>query len=146
MLTIRLSRVGRKKVKNFRITVSEKTKSPKRGSLDIIGYYNPETEPYTLSYDEAKLTDYVKKGAQVSPTLARLLDKAGVKGMKKFFDEKKKFECMTKDPEKLEAMKKAEEEAKAAEEAKNAPVEETPAEEAPAEEPAEAPVEEPKAE
>lgn len=91
MLAIRLARVGRKNVKNFRIVVSEKTKHPQRGALDIIGEYNPEAEPHTLSYDKEKLLSWISKGAQPSETLARLLVKDGLSEMQKYYDPNKKF-------------------------------------------------------
>lgn len=156
MLAIRLGRVGRKNVKLFRLIVSEKTKSPKRGPLDIIGYYNPQTDPATFEFDKTKLETYLKNGATPSATVARLLSDAGLKGMDKFYDTKKVFQKKTKDPEKLEAMKKTEEESTTAAEAAKAPkeeapaaepqTEEKPAEEAPAEETKETPKEETKEE
>ena len=130
-----MARVGRKKVRVFRLIASEKIKSPKRGALEILGYYHPENNPATLKFDKARTEELIKNGAELSPTVARLFAKEGVKGAEKFVDSKKVFKKTTKDPEKLEAMKKAEEE-------KNAPKEEPKAEEAPAE----APAEEPKAE
>lgn len=141
MLAIRLARVGRKKVRVFRLIASEKIKSPKRGALEILGYYHPENNPETFEFDKARVEQLIAQGAELSPTVARLLNKKGVKGADKFVDSKKVFQKMTKDPEKLEAMKKAEEakkapkvEEKPAEEVKEEKKEETPA---PAETPTE---------
>jgi len=123
--------VGRKKVRVFRIIASEKTKSPKRGALEILGYYHPENHPATLEFNQAHIEKMLANGAELSPTLAHLLAKKGVKGAEKFVDSKKVFKKMTKDPEKLAEMKKAEEAKKAPAPAKP----EEKKEEAPATEP-----------
>lgn len=158
MLMIRFQRIGRKNDASFRMAVLEKTAGPKAGKyVDLVGTYNPKTKQITYKAD--RIQDWIKKGAQVSPSLKNLLIKNGVlEGSKVAVISKKNLE-------KNVAKKKAEEEAaqaKAAEEAAKAeaaPEAEAPAEEAPAaeeapvaeaapEEPAaeEAPAEEPKEE
>ena len=159
MLMIRFQRIGRKNDASFRMAVLEKTAGPKAGKyVDLVGTYNPKTKQIT--YKAEKIQDWIKKGAQVSPSLKNLLIKNGVlEGSKVAVISKKNLE-------KNVAKKKAEEEAaqaKAAEEAEKAeaaakaeaeaPVAEAPAEEAPVadaapEEPAaeEAPAEEEKKE
>lgn len=148
MLMIRFQRIGRKNDASFRMAVLEKTAGPKAGKyVDLVGTYNPKTKQITYKAD--RIQDWIKKGAQVSPSLKNLLIKNGVlEGSKVAVISKKNLE-------KNVAKKKAEEEvaqAKAAEEAAKAeaaPEAEAPAaEEAPAEEApvAEAAPEEPAAE
>ena len=131
---IRFQRIGRKNDPAFRIVVLEKTSGPKAGNyVDLVGTYNPKTKAFTADGDRIK--DWIKKGAQVSPSLNNLLID------KKILDGKKVNVLSKKSP-----IKKEGEEAPAAE-APAAPAEETPAEapveEAPA---AEAPQEEEKKE
>lgn len=106
--------MGRKKVRVFRLILQEKAKSPKRGALEILGYYHPAAQKPVFNFDKERVATLVKNGAQPSPTVARLFEKEGLKGMDAFFDKKKVYQKKTKDPEKLEAMKKAEEEKAAA--------------------------------
>jgi small subunit ribosomal protein S16 len=58
-------------------------RSPRDGEfIEIIGHYNPLTEPESFTVDEEKALNWLKHGAQPTGTAARLLTKAGV--MEKF--------------------------------------------------------------
>ncbi len=82
MLRIRLRRVGGKKQPSYRIVAAD-SRSPRDGSfVDIIGNYNPLTNPETVVIKEEKALHWLREGAQPSPTAARLLAKAGI--MEKF--------------------------------------------------------------
>ena len=82
MLRIRLRRVGGKKQPSYRIVAAD-IRSPRNGSfVDIIGNYNPLTNPETVVIKEEKALHWLRQGAQPSPTAARLLAKAGI--MEKF--------------------------------------------------------------
>lgn len=135
---IRFQRIGRKNDASFRMAVLEKTAGPKAGKyVDLVGTYNPKTKQIT--YKAEKIQDWIKKGAQVSPSLKNLLIKNGVlEGSKVAVISKKNLEknIAKKKAEEEAAQAKAAEEkakadaeaAKAAEEAANAPAEEAPAE------------------
>lgn len=82
MLTIRLSRVGKKNHPQYRVVLQERQKSPKGKCIDTLGYYHPLVKKFEC--DIAKVEQYVKNGAQPSSTIARLLQKQGVKGMESF--------------------------------------------------------------
>ena len=70
---MRLARVGSKKNPIYRVVVAD-SRSPRDGKfLEIVGRYNPQTEPSTIELDEAKVTEWLAKGAQPSGTVARLL-------------------------------------------------------------------------
>jgi small subunit ribosomal protein S16 len=71
MLTIRLSRVGKKKQATFRVIVSEKTKDTIGDYLELLGYYNPHTNTAELKEDRIKY--WISKGAQTSGTVHNLL-------------------------------------------------------------------------
>lgn len=75
---IRLKRVGAKKRPFYRIVVAD-SRSPRDGAfIDEIGFYNPTTEPTTLTINNEKAQEWLKKGAQPSDTVKALLVKAGI--------------------------------------------------------------------
>lgn len=77
MLKIRLRRVGSKKQPSYRIVVAEST-SPRDGKfVEVIGFYNPRTEPETIRVKEGRALYWLSVGAQPSESLARLLKKNG---------------------------------------------------------------------
>jgi len=70
---IRLTRVGSKKNPMYRVVVAD-SRSPRDGKfIEIIGRYNPQTDPSTIEFDEDKVKDWISKGAQPSSTVKRLL-------------------------------------------------------------------------
>jgi small subunit ribosomal protein S16 len=78
MVKIRLRRVGAKNQPSYRLVAAD-SKSPRNGAfINIIGHYNPLTEPSTVVIDEEKALYWLGKGAQPTATVARLLEKAGV--------------------------------------------------------------------
>ena len=73
---IRLTRVGLKKNPIYRVVVAD-SRSPRDGRfLEILGHYSPLTEPPTVSIDRAKVEAWIKKGAQPSNTVRKLLANA----------------------------------------------------------------------
>ena len=82
MLKIRLRRVGAKKRPSYRLVVAD-VRAPRDGAfVDIVGHYNPLTDPETIVIKEEKALHWLKQGAKPTDTTARLLDKAGI--LKKF--------------------------------------------------------------
>ncbi|MBI3978048.1 MAG: 30S ribosomal protein S16 [Chloroflexi bacterium] len=78
MLRIRLRRVGKKKQPSYRIVVAE-ARTPREGPfVDSIGHYNPLTEPATVQVDAERARAWIRRGAQPSDTVQRLLQRAGV--------------------------------------------------------------------
>lgn len=77
MVRIRLRRMGSKKQPIYRIVVTDK-ESPRDGRfIEIVGTYNPRTEPETVTINEEPTLYYLKHGAQPSDPVARLLKKTG---------------------------------------------------------------------
>jgi small subunit ribosomal protein S16 len=75
---IRLNRMGAKKRPFYRLVVAD-SRSPRDGRfLEIIGHYNPIVDPIELVVDKDKAEDWLKKGAQPSDTVKRLLKQVGV--------------------------------------------------------------------
>jgi small subunit ribosomal protein S16 len=78
MVRIRLRRVGGKKQPSYRIVAADK-ESPRDGRfLEILGFYNPRTEPTTLQMHEDRIYDWMSKGAQPSESVEKLFRSAGV--------------------------------------------------------------------
>jgi small subunit ribosomal protein S16 len=78
MLRIRLRRVGAKKHPSYRLVVAD-IRAPRDGAfVDIIGHYDPMTDPETIVIQEEKALHWLTQGAKPSETTARLLGKAGI--------------------------------------------------------------------
>ena len=78
MLRIRLRRVGAKKKPSYRLVVAD-IRAPRDGAfVDIIGHYDPMTDPETIVIKEEKALQWLRQGAKPTDTTARLLGKAGV--------------------------------------------------------------------
>ena len=77
---LRLTRVGSKKNPVYRIVAAD-SRSPRDGKfLEIVGRYNPQTDPSTIELNGERIKDWLSKGAQPSDTVARLLKAKGVSG------------------------------------------------------------------
>jgi small subunit ribosomal protein S16 len=75
---LRLTRVGSKKNPVYRIVAAD-SRSPRDGKfLEIVGRYNPQTDPSTIELNEERIKDWLSKGAQPSATVQRLLKAKGV--------------------------------------------------------------------
>ena len=75
---LRLTRVGSKKNPIYRVVVAD-SRSPRDGKfIEIVGRYNPQTEPSTIDLDEEKIRDWLVKGAQPTDPVARLLKAKGI--------------------------------------------------------------------
>ena len=80
MLKIRLSRVGKKKRPAYRIVVAD-SRAPRDGAnIEIIGHYDPLTNPAPIVINEEKALHWLERGAQPSEAAAKLLAKKGVIG------------------------------------------------------------------
>ena len=78
MVKIRLRRVGAKKRPSYRLVVAD-VRAPRDGAfIDIIGHYNPLTDPEAIVVNEEKALRWLRQGAQPTDTAARLLTKAGI--------------------------------------------------------------------
>jgi small subunit ribosomal protein S16 len=76
---LRLTRVGSKKNPIYRVVAAD-SRSPRDGKfLDIVGRYNPQTDPSTIEIDEAKAKDWLAKGAQPTEAVAKLLKISGLR-------------------------------------------------------------------
>lgn len=78
MVRIRLRRIGLKNQPAYRIMAADK-ESPRDGRfLEILGYYNPRTEPFTLDVKEDRVYEYLRTGAQPSDSVMQLFKSVGL--------------------------------------------------------------------
>jgi small subunit ribosomal protein S16 len=78
LVKIRLRRVGAKKKPSYRLVVAD-SRAPRDGAfIDVIGHYNPLTEPATIDIDEEKALSWLNQGAQPTEIVSKLLSKAGI--------------------------------------------------------------------
>jgi len=78
MVKIRLRRMGAKKQPTYRFVVAD-SRAPRDGRfIEILGHYNPRTEPKTLEVNADKAKEWLAKGAQPSETVRRLFAEKGI--------------------------------------------------------------------
>jgi small subunit ribosomal protein S16 len=59
--------------------VAADKRSPRDGRfIEVLGHYNPQTDPSTIDIDEEKLRGWIAKGAQPSGTVKRLMKAKGI--------------------------------------------------------------------
>jgi small subunit ribosomal protein S16 len=76
MVKIRLRRMGSRNHPFYRVVVSDARKVPTGLALDEIGYYDARKQPAVVQIDRERLDSWVQKGAQLSPTVKKLLGNA----------------------------------------------------------------------
>ena len=73
---IRLRRAGRTKKPAYRVVVAD-SRSPRDGRfIEIIGHYNPLTDPPTIKVELEKASEWIKKGAQPTSAVRALMARA----------------------------------------------------------------------
>jgi small subunit ribosomal protein S16 len=78
MVRIRLRRTGLRHQPSYRVIAADK-EAPRDGRfLEILGYYNPRTNPGTIEVNEERIYDWMSKGAQPSESVAQLFKTIGL--------------------------------------------------------------------
>ena len=78
MVRIRFRRVGMKGQPSYRIVAADK-ESPRDGRyLEILGFYNPRTEPATITVEEDRVFHWMKNGARPTESVEQVFKTAGV--------------------------------------------------------------------
>lgn len=77
---IRLSKVGRKKVDQYRIVVADSRFARDGRFLENIGYYHPQSEPCKISINEDRALHWLGKGAVPTAKVRSLLKQQGIIG------------------------------------------------------------------
>ena len=75
MLMIRLARVGARKQPHYRVVVIEKERARNGRPVEVVGTYNPRTNPASVELKRDRIQHWVSKGARMSETVARLVAK-----------------------------------------------------------------------
>ena len=74
---LRLTRIGKTKQPQYRIVAAD-SRSPRDGRfIEIVGHYNPLTDPSTLKVDNEKAVKWLSQGAQPTERVAKLLEVSG---------------------------------------------------------------------
>ncbi len=73
MLMIRLARFGAKKKPFYRVVVIEKERARDGRALEVVGHYNPLTDPAKVVLDHDRVAYWTGKGAKMSETVERLV-------------------------------------------------------------------------
>jgi small subunit ribosomal protein S16 len=78
MVRIRLRRIGLKGQPSYRIVAADK-ESPRDGRfLEILGFYNPRTQPATVQLKEERIYHWMSNGAQPSESALQVFKSAGL--------------------------------------------------------------------
>ena len=75
MLAIRMRRVGSKKRPFFRIVVTESQAARDGRFVEVLGHYNPRTQPEKLEVDRERLAHWIGVGAALSDTVRTVIDR-----------------------------------------------------------------------
>ena len=75
MLVIRLRRTGSKKRPFFRVVVIDSRSARDSSFVEVLGHYNPRTNPETLDIKRERLTHWIQQGAVPSDTVRTLVDR-----------------------------------------------------------------------
>lgn len=75
---IRLARVGATKRPSYRVVAIDGRKPRDGRALEILGFYDPLTDPATVKLEGERIREWIGKGAQPSETVVKLLRQAGL--------------------------------------------------------------------
>lgn len=75
MLKIRLRRMGARNSPFYRVVVSDSRRVPTASAVEEVGHYDPTKNPARVSIDAARVEYWVGRGAQLSPTVKKLMGK-----------------------------------------------------------------------
>jgi small subunit ribosomal protein S16 len=73
MLMIRLARFGAKKKPTYRLVVIQKERARDSRAVEVVGHYNPVSDPKVVNLKQDRIDFWIRNGAQPSDTVARLL-------------------------------------------------------------------------
>jgi len=86
MVKLRLVRMGAKKQPSYRIVAADSRARRDGAFIEIIGFYNPRTNPVEVKVNEERVLAWLNEGAQPTDTVRSILSKEGI--MKKFHEQK----------------------------------------------------------
>ena len=107
MVRIRLRRIGLKGQPTYRVVAADK-ESPRDGRfLEILGFYNPRTQPATVHVKEDRAFHWMKNGALPTESVAQVFKSAGVLDRFDRFKKGEAVETLVKEAEEAEAIRSA---------------------------------------
>ena len=107
MVRIRLRRIGLKGQPTYRIMAANK-ESPRDGRfLEILGFYNPRTQPATIHVKEDRVYHWMKNGALPSESAAQVFKSAGILERFERFKKGESMEALLKEAEEAETKRGA---------------------------------------
>jgi small subunit ribosomal protein S16 len=105
MVRIRLRRVGGKGQPSYRIIAADK-EAPRDGRfLEILGHYNPRTEPATIVLDEARIYEWMGKGASPSDSVLKIFKSAGLNDRYERFKKGEPVEALVEEAKAAEVIR-----------------------------------------
>lgn len=105
MVRIRLRQVGAKRQPSYRIVAADK-ESPRDGRfIEILGFYNPRTDPATITLKEDRIYDWLSKGAQPSESVSQLFRSAGLSERYERFKVGESIEVLLQEAAQAEAVR-----------------------------------------
>lgn len=102
MLKIRLMRIGAKKRPFFRVVVVEERSKRTGKYIELLGTYNPLTEPKDIKLKQDRIDYWIKQGAQMSTGYLRIIGKAPQRPPRKPKKEKKELAPVVSENTKVE--------------------------------------------
>jgi small subunit ribosomal protein S16 len=107
MVRIRLRRIGLKGQPTYRVVAADK-ESPRDGRfLEILGVYNPRTQPATIHLKEDRVYHWMKNGALPSESVSQVFKSSGVLDRFERFKKGEPVETLMKEAEEAEAKRGA---------------------------------------
>ena len=107
MVRIRFRRIGAKGQPSYRIVAAD-SESPRDGRfLEILGFYNPRTEPATVTVKEDRVFHWMKNGAKPTESVGQVFQTAGVLDRWERFKKGEAVETLVKEAEEAETARGA---------------------------------------
>ena len=107
MVRLRLRRIGLKGQPTYRIVAAEK-EAPRDGRfLEILGVYNPRTNPATIKLQEGRIYIWMKNGAQPSESVQQIFKSAGLSDRFERFKKGESIEALVQEAEEAETKRGA---------------------------------------
>jgi small subunit ribosomal protein S16 len=103
MVRIRLRRIGLKGQPSYRIVAADKENSRDGRFLEILGFYNPRTEPATLTVKEDRVFHWMKNGARPTESVEKVFKTAGTMDRWERFKKGEDVETLAKEASEAEA-------------------------------------------
>ena len=75
MLMIRLKRMGARKQPHYRVVVIEKERARNGRPVEVVGTYNPRTNPATVEVKRERVDYWVSKGAKMSDRVSKIMSR-----------------------------------------------------------------------